>query len=175
MIVTAEAYRYPSNKRWIAGVATRYCTTPVSINPHLAGLKTLCRLEQVLARQEWTGGEVAEGLMLNPDGQVIGGTRSNVFAVLGGKVVTPSLERSGVLGVMRKRVMQACVEAGISISEAVLLPSEVTRADELFLTNSQFGIWPIRQLEDSQLSIGDTTRRLMDQLARSGVQECAVF
>src|SRR5690606_5503037 len=63
------------------GVAVRVCTQRLSLNPRLAGIKHLNRLEQVLARAEWSD-EYVEGLMLNARDEVVDGTMSNVFAVL---------------------------------------------------------------------------------------------
>ena len=45
----------------------------------LAGLKTLNRLESVLARSEWRGTRVWEGLMRDTDGRIVCGTMSNLF------------------------------------------------------------------------------------------------
>ncbi len=61
------------------GVAVRLCTTGLAINPLLAGIKHLNRLEQVLARGEWDDDCYVEGLMCSHDGDVIEGTCSNLF------------------------------------------------------------------------------------------------
>jgi 4-amino-4-deoxychorismate lyase len=57
-----------------AAVRVRLCTTPVSVNAHLAGIKTLNRLDSVLARAEWRNARVWEGLMSDPDGNWVCGT-----------------------------------------------------------------------------------------------------
>src|SRR6266566_8654486 len=69
------------------GVAVRLCSTILGRNPRLAGIKHMGRLEQVLARAE-LGAEHAEGLVCDADGDVIEATMSNVFAVIGGSLVT---------------------------------------------------------------------------------------
>ncbi len=58
---------YPPG-RFEEGIQVRLCTTRLGRNPALAGLKHLCRLEQVLARAEWSEPEIAEGLMLDEGG-----------------------------------------------------------------------------------------------------------
>ena len=70
-------------------IQIRWCETMVSANPATAGLKTLGRLEQVLARAEWSQPEVSEGLMTSTEGRLIGGTASNVFLVAGDRLLTP--------------------------------------------------------------------------------------
>ena len=53
------------------GVVLRWCDTLLSINPLLAGIKHLNRLEQILARQEWESADISEGLMKDADGFLI--------------------------------------------------------------------------------------------------------
>ena len=60
-------------------VRVRLCATPLGLNPRLAGLKTLNRLESVLARAEWSDARIWEGLMQDMDGNIVCGTMSNLF------------------------------------------------------------------------------------------------
>ena len=81
---------YPERHRR-DGVAVRVCAARLGASPGLVGLKHLNRLEQVMARAEWDDPSIAEGLMLDAAGHVIEGTMSNLFAVIGGRLVTPDL------------------------------------------------------------------------------------
>jgi 4-amino-4-deoxychorismate lyase len=127
-------------------VRVRYCETRLGHQPLLAGLKHLNRLEQVLARAEWSDPDVAEGLMLDLDGRVVEGTQTNLFALLEGRLVTPPLNRCGVAGVVREVAIASAAAVGLEVVESVLLPEQVAAADGLFLTSSLAGIWPIREL-----------------------------
>jgi 4-amino-4-deoxychorismate lyase len=129
-----------------AGVRVRYCDTRLGRQPRLAGVKHLNRLEQVLARAEWSDPDVAEGLMLDLDGQVVEGTQTNLFALLDGRLVTPPLDRCGVAGVVRQLVIESAPALGLEVVESALVPERVAAADGLFLTSSLAGIWPIREL-----------------------------
>lgn len=154
-------------------IGIRWCETMASSNPATAGLKTLCRLEQVLARAEWSLKDVAEGLMTTVDGQLIGGTSSNVFVVRGDRVLTPQLQRAGVAGVMRRVVLETAQRAGIDVVEGELVPADVHGATELFVTNALTGIRPVCRLGSRTWSVGPVTRRLQALLAAAGVLECA--
>ncbi len=147
------------------GIAVRICATRLSVQPSVAGLKTLARLDQVLARGEWQGDECQEGLMLDPDGRLVCGTMSNVFMVCGSRLVTPDLSRCGVAGVMRGLVMDLARETPATLECRDVDPEELGTCDELMLTNSLSGILPVRQLESRALEVGPVTRRLQD-LAR---------
>lgn len=62
-----------------AGVRLRFCRRRYGINPALAGIKHLNRLEQILARAEWQDQAIAEGLVMDLHDNVIEGTMSNFF------------------------------------------------------------------------------------------------
>lgn len=151
----------------------RWCTTRLPVSPDLAGLKTLGRLEQVLARSEWRDPDIGEGLMCDATGSVICGTASNLFVVVGERLATPSVAASGVRGIMRGVVLEAATAAGLAVAEAVLRPDDLATATEVFMTNALMGIAPVVQLAGRPLPVGPVTRRLRTLLARRGVAECA--
>ena len=136
------------------GVTAKFCKIPVSVNPHLGGLKTLNRLEYVLASNELDP-ETAEGLMLDPDGNVIEGTMSNVFGVFGDTLVTPDLSRCGIKGIMREQILDIAGTAGIKLEVRNMSRDELTRADEIFISNSVVGLCRVQQLE--QVSYSENT------------------
>lgn len=132
---------------WREGVVARVCRQPLSLNPALAGLKHLNRLDQVLARAEWDNPAVAEGLMLDPLGRVVEGTMSNLFLGRRGVLYTPRLDQAGVAGVMRALVLELAARQGLSCREVNVSLADLEAADEVFLCNSVVGLWPVRRLE----------------------------
>lgn len=136
---------YPSAYA-ISGVKIRLCNLRLSSQPRLAGIKHLNRLENVLAAAESSDPEVAEGLLLDVDGRVIEGTRSNLFIGVQGGLATPDLSRCGVAGVQRERVLDWAQQHGMAAEVRDIALEELLQADEVFLTNSIIGIWPVREL-----------------------------
>jgi len=154
---------YPT--RWREqGVRVRVCATRLGRNPALAGLKHLNRLEQVLARAEWSDPDMAEGLMCDEAGRVIEGTMSNVFCVSHGVVRTPQLSACGVAGIMRAQLLRLADEAGLATQEMDLSLAALARADEVFVCNSLIGLWPVRELDGRALTPGPVTRALGERL-----------
>lgn len=151
----------------------RWCTTRLPVSPDLAGLKTLSRLEQVLARSEWRDPEIDEGLMCDATGSVVCGTASNLFVVRAGRLLTPPVATSGVRGIMRGVVLAAAAESGLPVAEAGLRPDDLATATEVFMTNALAGIAPVVELSGRPLAVGPLTRRLRALLAERGVIECA--
>jgi 4-amino-4-deoxychorismate lyase len=138
------------------GVRVRVCELRLAEQPRLAGLKHLNRLEQVLARAEWSDPEIAEGLLLDGAGRVICATMANVFAVFDGVLVTPALERCGVAGVARAEVLATQLRAQVRD----LRLDELLDAGEVFLTSSVRGILPVQAVGDKVLAPGPVTRAL---------------
>jgi len=136
---------------WLSsGIKVRICDLRLSNQPRLAGVKHLNRLENVLAAAEWNDSAIAEGLLLDSDSNVIGGTRSNIFIYSNGVLITPDLSRSGVSGVQRGRVIAWAKQQDIALQVRDIQLDELLQADELFITNSVIGLWSIRELVDQR-------------------------
>lgn len=142
------------------GVCLYPCVTRLAEQPLLAGLKHLNRLEQVLARGEWQDLAFAEGLMRDVSGRVVEGVFSNLFLVRKGVLLTPELSRCGVAGVMRAEVLAQAERSGITCEVRDISFAELQAADEVFLCNSLYGIWPVRELAVCVWPAGPLTRKL---------------
>ncbi|MDO7898003.1 aminodeoxychorismate lyase [Pseudomonas citrulli] len=148
------------------GVQLFPCTVRLSEQPLLAGLKHLNRLEQVLARAEWTDAQYAEGLMLDTSGRVIEGVFSNLFMVRDGVLITADLGRCGVAGVMRAELLFQAESRGIATRITDIALEQLHQADEVFVCNSVYGVWPVRACGSARWSVGPLTRKLQT-LARA--------
>ncbi|HEY1724998.1 MAG TPA: aminodeoxychorismate lyase [Steroidobacteraceae bacterium] len=134
----------------------------LGINPRLAGLKHLNRLEQVLAQQQRDAAREDEVLMLSSAGQVIGGSMSNVFFSDQDGLYTPALNECGVAGVMRRVVLQAAGRLGLAVRERAVSVAELDGVREAFVTNVRWGLQSVRQLAGRELP-GDALARSLWQ------------
>jgi len=125
------------------GLTVRFCAMQLGRNVSLAGMKHLNRLEQVLARSEWNDEKIAEGLLLDTEGELICGTMSNVFLVVEGTMVTPDLRYCGVQGIMRKNVLTIADKLKIGVEVRAVRPEELYSASEVFITNVLRGVRPV--------------------------------
>jgi 4-amino-4-deoxychorismate lyase len=142
------------------GVRLFPCTTRLSHQPLLAGLKHLNRLEQVLARSEWQDTGHAEGLMLDQAGRVIEGVFSNLFLVRDGALITADLKRCGVEGVMRAELLFQAESLGIPTQITDIPLEQLQWADEVFVCNSVYGVWPVHAYAALSWPVGPLTRKL---------------
>ena len=148
------------------GITARFCDTRLGLNPGLAGIKHLNRLEQILARAEWTDPDIQEGIMLDMNEHVIEGTMTNLFYVKNDTLYTSSLTLAGVAGIMRGIIMAMSSDHDLSAIEHTFTKDELLSADEVFVCNSIIGIWPIKQIAKTCFPVGVRTRQLQIWLAQ---------
>ncbi len=123
------------------GIVARVCKTRLGLNPDLAGMKHLNRLEQVMARAEWNDDTIQEGIMLDINKRVIEGTMTNLFYVKKGTLFTASLTLCGITGIIRSWIFQQ-----LPVIEHDFFIDDLRDADEIFVCNSVIGIWNVREL-----------------------------
>ncbi len=147
------------------GIKARFCDYRLAINPALAGIKHLNRLEQVLARAEWHDPDISEGIVSDTDDCITEGTMSNLFwADDAGRVFTPELARCGVAGVMRDFLIHCLAELGIECQQGYYTRESLLNASEIFVCNSLIHIWPVCELNSQTFSPGPVTRQLQSRL-----------
>ncbi|HET6911896.1 MAG TPA: aminodeoxychorismate lyase [Rhodanobacteraceae bacterium] len=142
---------------WYArGIRVRFGELRLSSQPRLAGIKHLNRLEQVLARAEWSDPDIVEALLFDERDHLIGATAANVFMVRGGRLVTPKLDLCGVAGVAREEILARHPDTEVR----EIGREELMQADEIFLSSSVRGILPVRELDGRAFAPGPFARAL---------------
>ncbi|MEQ1440569.1 aminodeoxychorismate lyase [Fontimonas sp. SYSU GA230001] len=147
-----------------SGARLAFSDVVLSEQALLAGVKHLNRLDQVLASRNWPDG-IDELLMCDRDGHVISGTRSNLFCITGQRLLTPALDRCGVAGIMRRRIIDCASELGLHVMVAPLTADALRQSDEAFVCNALIGVWPVQSLAGRIWAApGAATHRLMQFL-----------
>jgi branched-chain amino acid aminotransferase len=173
LIIQAHPFRphpedaYKQGMRLIISSYRRSTTCP------LARHKTANFLTGIMARLEASEREAQESLFLNTEGHVCEATVSNIFLVESDKIVTPALEANILPGITRKKVLEICLEEGISASEELFGPDRLFKADEVFLTNSLMELMPVSQIEEKRIGKtvpGKMTRRLTESYKKLACQ-----
>jgi 4-amino-4-deoxychorismate lyase len=146
-IVSLHALTHGGAAEESTPVRLRVCATPLGTNPALAGLKTLNRLESVLARAEWSDARIWDGLMRDADGNFVSGSMSNLFLRRGSLLLTPPLDRCGVAGVMRRWILQQAATVSLRAVERRIRWQDLRSAQEVFMCNAVAGIRSVRSIE----------------------------
>lgn len=130
------------------GVRLHVCETRVSLQPKLAGVKHLNRLENVLARMEWSNEAIFDGLMLDAQENVIECTMSNIFARFANTLITPDLSQCGVAGVTRQRIFGLANVLNLQVEIKALPFVDLLKADEVLICNSLIGAFQVIEIHD---------------------------
>jgi len=132
------------------GVSLHLCELKLGVQTKLAGVKHLNRLENVLARMEWSDANIADGLLMDSDENVIECTMSNIFARFGNKLITPSLDQCGVAGIARARIVQSANHFNLDVKIEAMKLDKLMQADEIIICNSLFGAWQVVSFNGKQ-------------------------
>ena len=147
------------------GVRVRLCRQPLSPVAAGQGLKTLARLEQVLASSELSDSEF-EGLMAMEEGSGwVEGTRTCLFSVVDGTLVTPPRDQLAVAGTLRDWVVGNAGRLGLTVEERELTEADF-RSHGLLLGNSVMGLVPVSECGDSTVPMNVKASRLVEDVNR---------
>jgi branched-chain amino acid aminotransferase len=130
-------------------------------DPHVKRVSSSFR-ERVRDAMEKAG--AFEALLVDGQGTVTEGVRSNLFFIQEGRLCTPPSERV-LLGVTRKHVVEICGGFGIEIEEEQLREERLSTIEAAFLTGTTVDVMPIRTIEGIVLRSGShpLVRRIVDK------------
>jgi 4-amino-4-deoxychorismate lyase len=146
------------------GIKLHLCQLKLGLQPKLAGVKHLNRLENVLARMEWDDATIADGLLMDSNDQVIECTMSNIFARFGNELITPALEECGVAGIARARIIERAKDFNLAIKITAFKLDRLMQADEIIICNSLFGAWQVIDFNGQHWSKQGLTAQLREML-----------
>ena len=132
-------------------------------------IKTVNLLPNVMARQKARSDGAFEALFVR-DGLVTEGAGSNVFAVIGGRIVTPPKGPAILPGITRDLVIAQAREGRDPLLEKGISLEDLLRAEEVFLTGTTVEILPVVQVDGKTIGDGRpgrTTRRLYQQFLQT--------
>ena len=138
---------YPET-RFTDGVNLTVCETRLAAQPLLAGIKSLNRLENVLARMEWNSPDIADGILLDANDNVIECTAANIFARFSNTLITPSLTQCGIAGVTRQRIIELAHTFSLKISIETFSLEKLLSADEVIVCSSLYGAFQVKSIQE---------------------------
>lgn len=132
-------------------------------------IKSINLLPNVMARQKARSSGAFEALFVR-DAWVMEGAGCNVFAVIGGQIVTPPRGPTILPGVTRDVVIELAREARDPLIEKGISVEELLHAQEVFLTGTTVEILPVVQVDGKPIGDGRPsriTRRLYQQFLQT--------
>jgi branched-chain amino acid aminotransferase len=108
-----------------------------------------------------------DALMLDWRGHVAESTGANIFFVFGdGRLHTPTPD-CFLNGITRQTVIALARARGIDVVERTILPDELRRATEVFLTGTAAEVTPVASIDEHTFSAGDITKILMHDYVKT--------
>ncbi|WP_335942036.1 aminotransferase class IV [Fusobacterium polymorphum] len=123
--------------------------------------KTLNYGDNILEKRNSKKMGYDEPIFLNSKNQVTEGATSNVFVVVGDKIYTPKLSCGLLNGIVRQYII-----SNYDVIESEIDLEFLNNADEIFLTNSLFGIMPVNNLEKKVLKSQEISKEILNKYRR---------
>jgi len=159
LMITASATPAPARGvRVMVSTVHKLATSPAS------PLKTLNYTDNVMARLEAEEAGADEALMRSAQDGIACATIGNIFAVANGGLITPPDDGAIRAGITRGDVIALARDAGLTVLETALDVDTLRTADEVFLTNSLWGICPVTSVDHSSFDVGPVTKKLAQAL-----------
>ena len=153
VVIVSEIIKSQSKQSF----SLEYAQSGYHSNPNLAGIKHCNRIEQILARATM---KEDEAIMLDENKNIISVTQGNIYFIFGQRLLTPKLDRCGVIGSRRSLILELAKSIGLDIQEEEVSMIQAQKADEVFISNSLIGIQSVSSIEDCQLSSSSITDKI---------------
>jgi branched-subunit amino acid aminotransferase/4-amino-4-deoxychorismate lyase len=139
MVITAREADYSAMR----GIAVSIAKHAKVLDVELEGTKSTSRLRNVLSREAANAEGAFDALVLTAEGDISEGTISNVILVEGDRVITPSLDRGALAGVVRGELLAGLRAEAVPVEERRVEVAELAHCSEVFLTNSISRVAPV--------------------------------
>ena len=120
----------------------------------LSGVKSLGYTEAVLARHESKLSGADDALICNVNHKITGGSSSNIFLVMGGKLVTPPISDGILPGIARSGILSLASKLSIPVLEESITKIHLEYCQEVFLSNVVTGIVPVISIDGVTIESG---------------------
>jgi len=159
LIMTGEPQKVPA-----AGMSLAVSPYRINTLSPLVGIRSLNYLEQVLAWEEAQARDFDEAVVLNERGEIVSATMANIFWFTEGTLHTPALSTGAIAGITRAAVIELAGKQFIPVIEGVYELSDLTEANEIFLTSASLGVAQVTTFDFRRYSVasGNTSSRIAD-------------
>lgn len=152
-----------------AGLSLAVSPYRVNTFSPLSGIKSLNYLDHVLSWEEAQSRDFDEAVVLNERGEIVSATTANLFWAKNGTLHTPALSTGALAGITRECVLDIAGKHFLPLLEGIYEMTDLTDADEIFLTSSSLGVTAVTTFDFRRYSEGPLTGTIAEayrQLSR---------
>lgn len=157
---------FPTEEEYNKGVKVGLCNV-TRLNPNAKLLNSEARKR---ANNRIVEEKIFEVLLINKEGNITEGSRSNIFFIKDGKIITPP-EQYVLNGITRKIILKICKENNIEIIEQIVNISELKNIDSVFLSGTSINALPVAQIEKIHFNTKDSTLNKIIELYNKAVTD----
>lgn len=163
LIMTGDVHKVPKS-----GLSLAVSPFRITTSSPTTGIKSLNYLDRILSRDEARSRDFDEAVVLNERGEIVSATTANLFWAKNGTVHTPALSTGLIPGVTRECVIDIAAKHFIPLVEGVYEMSDLTDADEIFLTSSVVGVAPVTTFDFRRYAVeaGSVVTNIRDAFAK---------
>ncbi|AWI84232.1 branched-chain amino acid aminotransferase [Alloyangia pacifica] len=129
----------------------------IPVHAKAAGLYMICTTSKHAAEAKGC----SDALFMDYRGYVAEATGANIFFVKDGEVHTPTPD-CFLNGLTRQTVIKLLKEKGITVHERHILPEEMERFEQCWLTGTAAEVTPVGQIGDYTFEVGALTRDIAE-------------
>lgn len=122
-----------------------------------AGLYMIC----TMSKHQAEAAGFQDALMLDWRGYLAEATGANLFLVINGEIHTPTPD-CFLNGITRLTVIELAQTLGYTVVERHIMPEELDKAQEVFLTGTAAEVKPVNRIDDRRYAIGPVTKKLVE-------------
>jgi branched-chain amino acid aminotransferase len=152
LVVQVREWR--PDPRWYSEGLRARLAGRVTAGALTAGIKSLAYLERIQALRVAREQGADEALLRNGADGVVGGSASNILAVVGGTLLAPGVGEGALPGITREVVMGTLRERGFEVDETAIAPEDLAGASEILLTSSLRGVVPVVEVGGDRIGSG---------------------
>jgi 4-amino-4-deoxychorismate lyase len=166
LIMTGDPQKVSAN-----GLSLAVSPYRVNTSSPLSGIKSLNYLDHVLAWEEAQSRDFDEAVVLNERGEIVSATTANLFWAKDGTIHTPTLSSGALAGITRECVIDIANKHFIPLLEGIYEMTDLTDADEIFLTSSSIGVAPVTTFDFRRYAIdGNLTTTIRSAFIRENLR-----
>ena len=158
VLIFINQFYYPTKEQYDCGVPC--CTMNLKRqNPNIKMIHSGYKEE---LQRTVTDKKVFEALLVNENGKITEGGKSNVFFVKGDKIYT-SPEDFILIGITRQYVVDVCKKLGYEVIETLIGLDSLSSFDAAFITGTSLKVLPVSNIDDFRMASASnpTTQHVM--------------
>ena len=166
LLIYFTPHQYPTPEQFAQGVKVKLLGAERQ-NPNAKVMDISLRAE---TDQLKLSDDVYEILLVDHNGFITEGSRSNVFFIRGSEVITPPVEVV-LPGITRKKIIRLCQQHEIKILEQPVHQHSLAEFDSLFISGTSRKVLPVNQVDNLTYSVDNLLMRKISELFNQLTQE----